>query len=491
MSKKSTPTFIHEFKLKTNKFQKRKLNIKFNCLRELYNNVLSECFYRLRQLKSDPQYCVACDLLKSKNKKEAMIIFNELNEKYRFKKNYLQTFATHIKNNTYIKEHLDGDTIQVISDRAFDSVNDYRYNKRGKPRFKSWKNALKSISGKKNACIFFKDGKVKWKDLLIDVVFDKKDKHGIEAHALNQDIKYCRIKRRFIKGQFRYYLQLSVKGKPKLKFVPPNKEVGADIGVSTIAAVSKDKAILKPFCHELEPMQIEIQTLQRKISRSLRLNNPNNFDKNGKTLKGKRKWFKTKRCLKLENELKELHRKQADKRQYLHNCLANDVLKLGKIINIETNNYKAWQKGWFGKTIGFRAPSNFVTTLHRKAESADGEWNEINPFKNKLSQLCHVCDKYTKKTLANRTHHCCQITQQRDLYSASLALYYNPKEEQVNTRSLRNEYKRLDTVLKAAVLTLEKLRIVGYIPTSLGLKNPETEQFAVKNSGGSHVSSVA
>ena len=97
-----------------------------------------------------------------------------------------------------MKDHLDGDTVQIISDRAFDAINNYRFKKRGKPRFKSWKNALKSISGKKNVCIFFKDGKVKWKELTLDVIFDKKDKHGIEAHALNQEIKFCRIKRKFI-----------------------------------------------------------------------------------------------------------------------------------------------------------------------------------------------------------------------------------------------------------------------------------------------------
>lgn len=370
-----------------------------------------------------------------------------------------------------MKEHLDGDTIQVISDRAFDAINDYRYKKRGKPRFKSWKNAIKSICGKKNACIMFKNGKVKWKDLLINVVFDHKDKNEIEAYALNQKIKYCRIKRRFIKGKFKYYLQLSLSGKPKLKFESPNCYVGIDVGVSTIAAVSKEQAILKPFCHELENLQVDIKSIQRKISRSLRLNNPLKYNNKGALIKGdKKRWIKTKKCIKLENELKELFRKQVDKRQYLHNCLANDILKLGKNINIEKNNYKAWQKGWFGKTIGFRAPSNFVSTLHRKAESANGEWNEINPYKNKLSQLCHVCDKYTKKPLSQRTHHCCGITTQRDLYSGTLALYYDPKKELVNTSSLRDEYKSLDTVLKTAVLTLEKLRIVGYIPTSLGLK---------------------
>ena len=159
-----------------------------------------------------------------------------------------------------------------------------------------------------------------------------------------------------------------------------------------------------------------------------------------------------------------------------------------KNIKIEKNNYKAWQKGLFGKTIGFKAPSNFVSTLTRKAESANGNVEEINAFKAKLSQLCHVCDKYTKKPLKQRIHQCCEITQQRDLYSGLLALYYNPKEKTVDTSSLRNEYKSLDTVLKTAVSTLKKLRIVGKIPTSLGLS--ELEQFAVKNSGGSQVKFV-
>ena len=484
----SDPTFIHELKFKTNSFQTRKLNIKFQCLRELYNSILSECFHRLRQLKNDDLFPVAIELMKAKKKKEANKIYNSLNEKYGFRKYDLQKLATHIKNTTYMKDHLDGDTVQIISDRAFDAVNDYRFKKRGKPRFKSWKNAIKSISGKKNACIFFKNGKVKWKELNLDVIFDHKDKHGIEAHALNQDIKFCRIKRRYVNFKWHYYLQLCLKGKPKLKFESPEHEVGIDIGVSTIAAVSKQKAILQPFCHELECINKEIKSIQRKISRSLRLNNPQNYNEKGAIKKGKRKWNKTKQCLVLENKLKVLFQKQANKRQYLHNCLANDVLKLGKNIKIEKNNYKAWQKGLFGKTIGFKAPSNFVSTLTRKAESANGNVEEINAFKAKLSQLCHVCDKYTKKPLKQRIHQCCEITQQRDLYSGLLALYYNPKDKTVDTSSLRNEYKSLDTVLKTAVSTLKKLRIVGKIPTSLGLS--ELEQFAVENSGGSQVKFV-
>lgn len=476
-------TFTHELKLDINDFQYRKLNIKFNCLQELYNTVLAESFHRLRQLKLDPDYSVAIQLYKT-DKSKAKKIFQDLDKKYKFKKNFLQSFATNIKNSTYMKDHLDGDTVQVISDRSFDAVNDYRFSKSGKPRFKS-KHSIKTISGKKNACIFFSNGKVKWKDLLLNVIYDTKDKHGIEAHALNQKVKYCRIKRKLFNNKFKYYLQLVVEGKPKLKFQSPNNEVGIDIGVSTIAAVSKQQAILKPFCFELENIQKDITKIQRKISRSLLLNNPQNYQ-DGKIKKGNKKWFKTKKCLRLQNELANLYRKQKDKRQYLHNCLANEVLKLGNIIKIEKNNYKAWQKGLFGKTIGFRAPSNFVTTLKRKAESAGGEWYDINAYQAKLSQLCHVCEKYNKKTLSQRIHNCCEITQQRDLYSALLALYY--KENSVDTDSLRNEYKSLDTVLNTAVLALTKLQVEGNLPSSLGLT--EIEKFAVGSSGGSLIKPV-
>lgn len=180
------------------------------------------------------------------------------------------------------------------------------------------------------------------------------------------------------------------------------------------------------------------------MARSQRLNNPNNFNDNGTIKKGKKEWENSHKYLKLQFRLKELYRKQRDKRKMAHNLLAREVLSLGKHIHIEKNNYKAWQKGWFGKTIGFRAPSQFVSTLKRKAESAGGKWEEINTFTTKLSQLCHVCDNYTKKPLRERTHRCCEITVQRDLYSGLLALYYHPTQQCVDTKSLRKDFRGYD-----------------------------------------------
>ena len=479
-SRRNTKSFIHELKLRPSKHAQRKLNIKFNCLRELYNNVLGECFKRLRQLRFDPLYAVAIDYYKSKEKEKGQAILKELNIKYGLTKTKLQTFATSIKNNTYMADHLDGDTVQVISDRAFDAFSDWMFKKGGRPRFKSWKNALSSIQGKKNSCILFKNGKVKWKELKINVIYDKKDKHGIEAHALNQRVKYCRLKRRFIKGQYHYYIQLVLEGVPKSKINPPNKKVGIDIGVSTIAAISKNKAILKPFCHNLESIQQDIKIIQRKMARSQRKNNPNNYNDDGTIKKGKKIWKNSNNYLKLQYQLKELYRKQSDKRKMAHNLLVKEILLLGKNIHIEKNNYKAWQKGWFGKTIGFRAPSQFVSTLKRKAESAGGTWEEINTFTTKLSQLCHVCENYKKKPLSQRTHHCCEITVQRDLYSGLLALYYNPTQQSVDTKSLRKDFRGYDQILNNAVSALNKLQIRGIIPSSLGRLESREEQFAFK-----------
>lgn len=58
----TTPTFIHEFRLKINTFQRRKLKIKFRALRELYNMVLGEIMKRERKLRLDPRYLIALSL---------------------------------------------------------------------------------------------------------------------------------------------------------------------------------------------------------------------------------------------------------------------------------------------------------------------------------------------------------------------------------------------------------------------------------------------
>lgn len=483
--KPKNPTFIHQFKLRVNAYQQRKLKIKFRALRELYNMVLSEIIKRERKLRLDLRYKMALDLYRvEETKQEGKDLFKVLNSYYLLKKENLQSFATQSKNSSYMRDHLDGDTVQVISDRAYNAYMDYRFGLRGKPRFKSYKKGLKSISGKKNNCVLFtKEGRVKWKDLLLDVVYDKKDIHGIQSHALAQKIKYCRIVTKFIKGRDHYYLQLVLDGIPKQKNSYPSQEIGIDMGPSTIAIFSNHKAMLQPLCADLEKIDKDIKKLQRSNSRKTRINNPSNYEKDfykkghrklGKVIKGKKIWNNSKLYSNNENKIKELYRVLVDKRKNLHNSLANEVLALGKHVKIENNNYKAWQKGWFGRTIGFHTPSMFVSILNRKAESAGGYIEKIPTWNSKLSQFCHVCGNFTKKALSQRTHTCCGITVQRDLYSALLIKHYDLEVGKVNTKPISDNWQSFDMILNDAVLTCgKKFRIVGNISTSLGIQELE------------------
>ena len=56
--------------------------------------------------------------------------------------------------------------------------------------------------------------------------------------AMHDEIAYCRLIRKTIRGKIKYYLQLVMKGIPPQKREITEGEVGLDIGISTLAAVS-------------------------------------------------------------------------------------------------------------------------------------------------------------------------------------------------------------------------------------------------------------
>jgi hypothetical protein len=488
--KPTTPSFIHEFKLKVNDYSTRKYNIKFKALQELYNTITGEIFKRHHAMIDDSSYKDALKLYKIEKKEakgkhnKSKKLFSALRKKYCLSKYELQAFAKLTKEKCYMKDHLDSDSIQVLSDRIFDAYSRSCFKKGGKPRFKSWKNGVRSIQGKKNVCLSLKKDVFSWAGIKSKIILEKNDKYGVQEHALTSRIKYCRIIRKYNKGRACFYLQLVLEGTPKIKSnqIIGQGQNGVDIGVSTVASVGKEKALLAPFCQELNDIEKELGVLQRKIARSLRKNNKDNFEydffvkvdkhfkrKQGKNIKGKKEWVKSNNCIQLENELKDLYKKQANKRQYLHNVLANKVIENGNNIIIEANPYKAWQKGLFGKTIGKKAPSNFVQTLKRKALKSDGTFEEVSTWKTKFSQYCHVCNGYHKKLLSDRTHTCGENDiMQRDLYSASLMYYYDSKKKNVDRGSMLNHWKNgLETILNEALLTLKKSRNIGAIPTCL------------------------
>ena len=416
-AKNKSDSFILELPLTVNPAQEKQLLVRLDCARQLYNACLSEALRRLSLMRQSKAWCEALLMKKGKPKTEA---FTLLNKSFGFREYDLHAFAVSTKNACHIGDHLDVHVCQKISTRTFKTVQEYAFGKRGKPRFKGW-NQLISVEGKTNASgIRFRDNEIVWSGLKLPIMFDMKDKHGVQAHALECRIKYVRIICRKLSGKNRFYTQLVQEGKPKVKHPIANGVVGLDLGPSTIAAVSGTDAFLQPFCAELSSIQKSIRTLQRRLDRSRRTCNPDAFRENS-TIKPGVRLVKSKAYLRDQNTLYELNRRLAAYRKGLHDRLVNRVLAMGNTINLEKLSYRAWQRN-FGKSVGFRAPGMFVSILRRKAESAGGAVNEF-PVRNRLSQICHNCGESKKKSLSQRWHSCsCGIHAQRDLYSAFLAM---------------------------------------------------------------------
>ncbi len=320
---------------------------------------------------------------------------------------------------------------------------------------------MRSVEGKSNVTgIRFKEGHLYWKinggkTLKIPIIFDFKDTHGVQAHALSCKIKYVRIVRKIIKGKRRWYVQLILEGKPhqKAKNSIGNDILGIDIGPSSIAMVGTDSAFLTPFCAELKPRQETIQYLQRRIDRSKRITNPQNYASDGTIKAGPKKWNRSKRYQRLQNQVAEAHRKLAETRKRLHGELINNLLRKGKIIQTEKLSYRAFQKR-FGRSVGFRAPGMFLSMLSRKAESAGGKVEEFSTYQTKLSQTCH-CGRVQKKALSQRWHTCsCGVHAQRDLYSAFLARHV--KNDKLDTNQALAAWTAAEPLLERAVSRLEQ-----------------------------------
>ena len=430
MKKSKSPTFIHELRLKTTPADIKVLSRRLDVARQLYNACLGESLKRLCLMKQSKAYQTALTLPKQTKKKGKLIanksrqqLFKQAKKVFQFSEYAIHAYLTKIYSKTWLVQHLDSLTAQKVATRAFKAAEAYAYGKKGKPRFKG-KNQFSSIEGKNNKSgIRLVDGEIVWSSgrtkLTLKPRYDMKDKEGLEAYALSCRAKYVRLVQRQIKGHPVWYAQLIQEGLPylKSKHKRPNGVVGLDIGPSGIAIVGEMQADLQAFCPELDDTRQKISAIQRKMSRSLRANNPENFEQNrvvvsqqnkkslklGKMKKGRRKWLRSKKYKELQIAASELQRKMAATRKTAHGRLANQVIGLGTTIKTEKLSYQSFQKN-FGKSVGFRAPGLFVKLLRRKAESAGGKVVEFNTRTTALSQtwsLWQEKEEATERALAS------------------------------------------------------------------------------------------
>jgi len=470
------PTFILELGIDTLLWQSSLVNKRLNAARQIYNAILGEGYKRLRLMQQSRRYQRA---RKAKGKHRTQM-FKQLRATFAFREYDFHTYAKSFTP-TYLGELVDADTRQKLATRAYNALNRYALGLGGRPRFKG-KNQLDTVEGKSvRSPLKYKDGMLCWgKKLTLKLNIDWSD--PVVSYGLCHRIKYVRLTRRMVRGQYKYYAQLVLFGVPLLKpsWEPGHGVVGLDVGPSSIAVVGENHAFLVRFCDELQEQEEELRRLQRKLDRQRRANNPENYEEDGTLKKGKKQWYSSKGMRETRAKVKELHRKIAAHRKSLHGALVKRILLLGKYIKCEKLSYKAFQR-MFGKSVGRRAPGMCMKHLKRKAESAGGRMEECSTYKTCLSQVCHGCGKKRKKKLSERVHVCvdCGVMMQRDLYSAYLARYVEGNKLQVSQAV--EAWEGAETLLRTAWVESEVARPPSFVEGHLDFCSSQSDWCANLN----------
>ena len=476
--------FIVQFSLRTEKFQEDIIDRRFEIGRKIYNSLANVTQKRYKEMIKTKQYRNLLSSL-SNDKKKDKDIWKQINEIRRQYGMSEYSFHEDVKRmQKHFKENIDAFTAQKIASTLWKAYDKLFFGNGDKIHFKRY-DTLNSLDGKSNKTgIRFKDDCLLWNGLNIPVLIDYDNYY--EYQAMQCDISYCRILRKFVHNKNHYYVQIVFKGCPPIKV---NKEtgevkhiigygdVGIDIGTSTIAISSKSDVKIFELADKVKNIENQRRTILRKMDRSKRTTNPNNFNTNGTIKKqGNKKviWNKSNHYIKYQNQLKELYRKQVSIRKYQHECLANYIISLGNNFFVEHMNFSGLQKRStkteisektgkykkkkrFGKSLANRAPAMLMTIIDRKLKYFDTMLLEINTVKAKASQFNHFDGTYKKKTLSQRWNDFNGVKIQRDMYSAFLIMNINNDLESFDIDKCN---KRFDNFKKLHDIEVNRLK--GY-----------------------------
>lgn len=473
--------FVVQFPLKTERYQDDILDKRFEIARHIYNSLVTVTQKRYREMIKTRKYRSLMDLLTGvkKNDKDIWKEINQIRKDYGMSE---YAFYNDVKlMQHHFKKNIDAHTAQNIAKSLWVAYDKLFFGNGRKIYYKRY-GELNSLASKTNKTgIRFKDNKIYWFGLIIPVII--KDNY-YEQECFKNEIVYCRIVRKFVRNKNKYYVQLVFKGIPPVKYDKDtgntkhsigNGDVGLDIGTSTIAVSSKSDVKIFELADKVQNIENQKRKLLRKMDRSRRSMNPNNFNEDGTIKKQgnkKVKWVKSNHYLRYQHQLKELHRKQTDIRKYQHECLANYIISLGNKFYVEKMHFSGLQKRAekteisektgkfkrkkrFGKTLANRSPAMLIGIINRKLGYYGEKLIEIDTFHARASQFNHFDETYTKKKLSQRWNDFHGIKVQRDMYSAFLIMNVN---EDLKSFNLDKCNERFDDFFKLHNLEVERLK---------------------------------
>ena len=374
----------------------------------IYNDVLGESLKRLHRVQHDKDYLNALEQLSILNKKSSLTRTEQTDRKhqydiiqkvcntYGYTENDLHAYVANTKH--YFHDALGIHECQKLASRAFHATENVRFRKTMKVDFKNPKKDLIAIENKSNDTGIrynYKSNCIKYKNYLFHIVIKKNDEYA--QQALLDKVKFVRLVPRNIRGKRRWYAQLVFEGTPSQK----NKNT-SHISDKVCVSFKGDTVVINT---EQDTKIIEIETeckkeeqnlrrIQRKMERSKKSMNPNNYNDDGSVKKKTKKWNYSNNYKKLEIQKNESYRKLTAKRKMAHEKLAIEIINKGSNIYIEKLGYEELKqkeqqettnrkttysnKKYPGRALNNRAPLKLIQIIEQKLAYKDRTINYIH-----------------------------------------------------------------------------------------------------------------
>lgn len=437
--------YILTLPLKTEVYQEHILEKRFRLGEHLYNNFLNfekKKFYEMTKRKD---YRDAQNLIKEltiqinslDEFKESKQLIQELRKQrkeqydiiYNIKKmfdwsefgftNDMKKYRKYYKANlnSTICDNLSGRCFKAFEKMESELIKDQYRNDEDKVNpcvhYKR-KDSLRCLTAKKNSTgIRFsldegnRIGTVKWQGLVFSIDLSKCTLY--EWQALQSEICYCAVKREKIKGKWKYYIQITLKGHVPDKFDKQTGELKRQLGkgnvglyfTSTSLTVSTENGV-KTYPLEIKNNEDKKTELLQKMDTSRRATNPDNYNEDGTSkekseIKG---WHFSNAYKKYRAELYEIYRKECEEKKLLQEILANEVIASGDVFNCNKMDFKFLQRN-LGKKIQSASPAMLKSTIERKLSYHNVSINEISYTKlNQVFEERNVSKKNLEEVAA-------------------------------------------------------------------------------------------
>lgn len=438
----------------TEPWQDRVIELRFSIVERFKNALIALELRRLKNLERTRAYKRLMKAIsETKDEKQKKALFKERNKMLQqagFSEFGFSKDTTDLGVHKHFAEHITANIVQRAGQDVWKSFEKFLFSSGRKVHFHK-RGTLDSVANKYARDGMMIDGDIlTWKggrseNCITLKLKIRRPKNAYEREMMQKEIRNMRVVRKWIKNRYKYYIQITFQGEPASKGRTVGKgPVGIDIGTQTVAWSSKSEVRLAELAAGIQKNHAEKEELQRKMDRSRRAMNPQNYNPDGTVRRGvKLRWVESKHYKAMKARVRELERKNADIRKQAHCRMANHLLTLGDEMYVEEMNFKGLQsraketkldkngrfarKKRFGKSLANRAPAMFISILETKLKSAGGVLLKVNTREFKASQFDHTSGEYKKKTLGQRWNSLKNGDRvQRDLYSAFLLMNAAP-----------------------------------------------------------------